>query len=107
MGSGDNGLRENCISVYGFCSNTVQSLRPSTEVTVQEISTDVGLGPQLSCGRGGEGLGGAKRVGESERALLDVAYQTWQEFVALWLMGESTDPFSVLSSSISVGYCFH
>lgn len=63
MGTGDNGLRENCISVYGFCSNTphtVQSLRPSTEVTVQEISTDVALGPQLSCWSSEDGLGGAK-----------------------------------------------
>ena len=40
-----------CMSVYGLCSNTPhanQSLWPSTGVTFQEISTDVGLGPQLS-----------------------------------------------------------
>ena len=43
--------------------HTVQSLRPSTGVTFQEISTDVGLGPQLSRRSSGEGLGG---VGKRE-----------------------------------------
>lgn len=51
------------MSVYGLCSNTphaIQSLRPSAGVTFQEISTDVGLGPQLSRRNSREGLGGVK-----------------------------------------------
>lgn len=53
-----------CMSVYvGLRSDiphSVQSLRPSTGVTFQEISTDVGLGPQLSSQSSREGLGGVK-----------------------------------------------
>lgn len=74
------------MSVYGLCSNTphtIQPLRPSTGVTFQEISTDVGLGPQLSRRSSGEGQGGVKRA----MGALDVAYQTWQDLAALWLMG--------------------
>lgn len=63
VGNRDNGLRENC--VYGLCSSTphtIQSLRLSTWVTFQEISTDVGLRPQLSR-RSSWGGGGQKGVG--------------------------------------------
>lgn len=34
---------------------------------------------------------------------LDVAYQTWQDFAALWLMGENADTF--LSSLLSPSLC--
>lgn len=52
-----------CMSSYGLCSNTphaIQSLWPSNGVTFQEISTDVGLGPQLSRQSSREGWGGMK-----------------------------------------------
>lgn len=52
------------MSVYvGLRSNiphAIQSLRSSAGVTFQEISTDVGLGPQLSSRSSREGLGGVK-----------------------------------------------
>ena len=60
-----------CMSVYvGLRSNipnAIQSLRSSAGVTFQEISTDVGLGPQLSSRSSREGLGGVKWVAERER----------------------------------------
>lgn len=34
---------------------------------------------------------------------MDVAYQTWQDFAALWLMGENADTF--LSSFLSPSLC--
>lgn len=44
---------------------------------------------------------------EKAREALDVAYQTWQDLAALWLVGESADKFSLLLSfSVSVPYCF-
>lgn len=52
--------------LYSCTRHTMQSPRPSTGVTVQEISTDVGLRPQLSRWSGRDGVGGVKWVGEQE-----------------------------------------
>lgn len=62
VGTRDHGLRENCVYV---CVQPLQQYSPrypitQAGVTFQEISTDVGLGPQLSRRSSREGLGWVK-----------------------------------------------
>lgn len=63
VGTRDNGgRRENCVHVCVWPSQQYSPHYPITQagVTFQEISTDVGLGPQLSRRSSREGLAGVK-----------------------------------------------
>lgn len=112
---GDNELRESCMYV---CIWPFQQYSPRYPITLAVYWSDIS-GNFHWCGtgapavkteqQGGFGWGEMSR-GEREREReweLDVAYQTWQDLAALWLMGENTDKFSLfLSVSVSVPYCF-
>lgn len=94
------------MSVYGLCSNTphaIQSFWPSTGVTFQEISTDVGLGPQLSRQSSRDGWGEmSRREGETEkRWMLLIRLGKISQLYGLW----RRTLISSLSSFLPLSLC--
>lgn len=107
VGTGDNG------AAGELCVWPLQQHSPHHTITQAVDWSDIS-GNFHWCGtgapavkteqRGGVGWGEMSR---KERVALDVAYQTWQDLAALWLMGGNIDKFFLfLSFSVSVRYCF-